>query len=165
MEIKGPLSDFNLGGNFFLILLWIHLLIQFDKQFSSIQIWKLPSAGFFICLIWQSIWAMQKPRFRILYGLNGNSILFSSNSLSFKYSSVCQFKFSFSFSLSSNKISFAKFTIRPYKLSISMLQTPNPSSKSISVQLTNIYLSTLKPKTSYPQNYTIKEKQVSYVID
>ena len=63
----------------FLWLLSIHHLIQFGKQFfSGIQAERQPSAGYFICLIWQSIWIMQKSRFRILHGSNGKSILLSS---------------------------------------------------------------------------------------
>ena len=77
MKIKGTLSDLSHEW-ILLCLLLIHLLIQFDKQSSGIRAGKQPSAGFFVCLIWKSIWTMLKSRFIILHVCNGKIMLLSS---------------------------------------------------------------------------------------
>ena len=58
MEIKGPLSDLNLGGNFSDPALnpSHHTVLQAVFQYSNM---KATICWIFICLIWQSIWTMQ----------------------------------------------------------------------------------------------------------
>ena len=61
-----------------LCLLLIHLSYSLTISFSHTRTGKQPSTKFFICLIWQSIWTMQKSRFRILHRCNEKSMLLSS---------------------------------------------------------------------------------------
>ena len=107
-----------------LSMLSIHLLIQFDKQFSDIQTGKQPYDEFFICLIRQSIWTMQKFRFRILHDCNEKSMLLSSFStlpytLCHWANKKCLLHIFVLFSLA-----FVNHSISPFINSKSMLQTP-----------------------------------------
>ena len=140
MEIKGPLSDLNLGGDAIWSCSESTPTYSLTSSFSVFRHESYSLLDFSFALFGNRFETSRNIEFRILHDLNGKSILLSSFSLSFTFPPVCQFKLSFSFSLSSSKISFVKSTIRPCKLSISMLQTPNLSSKPILIQLTNIYL-------------------------
>ena len=75
MEIKGPISDLNLGGSF-LCLLLIHHLIQFDKQFFQYSAGIQHSARFFICLIGNPFESCRNLELKFCIALIKNSCCF-----------------------------------------------------------------------------------------
>ena len=136
MEVKGPLSDLNLRGSFF----WFCSQSISYSLTSSFPVFRHESYSlldFSFALFVKPFEQCRNLDLEFCMALMESPYCFQVFH-SPLYSSVCPFKFSFSFSLSSNKISIAKFTIKSCKLS--MLQALNPSSKPILVQLANIYL-------------------------